>query len=611
MKKSPASKKKSADASVNQLLENRGQQTWETIWDRSDQQKPRCGFGEQGLCCHICHMGPCRISPSGKGAQKGVCGATAEVIVARNFARMVAGGAAAHSDHGREVAKILLLAAQQPEAGYSIKDINKLKKTAHNLGLSVQDKPKEDIAKEVAEKLLADFGQQEGEISFIKLAPDKRRSLWRRLNVVPRGIDREIVEMLHRTTMGVDQYHKNIMLQASRTALADGWGGSMAATELQDILFGTPSPIRGQVNLGVLSESEVNIIVHGHEPVLSEMLVIAAQDKELINLAKKKGAAGINLAGICCTANEILLRHGLPIAGNILQQELAVTTGAVEAMIVDVQCIMPSLPELCQYYHTKLITTSPKAKIKDAEVYDFSEKSALDTAKKIVKDAILNFPNRGQVDIPQQKMDLVAGFSHEAIIYMLGGRFRGSYVPLNDNIVNGRIRGVAAVVGCCNPKVVHDQGHVSLVEELIANDILVVQTGCSAIACAKAGFLVPESAEKYAGKGLAEVCQAVGMPAAPEWMSEKAISIGHYFVASGVFTVFGVGLPVTGSPVFSRHIFEEFENIFGGKWAVEPDTAKMAGEIIDHIHHKREKLGISKGKERVLYDMAMRRELKV
>jgi len=242
MKKSPASKKKSADASVNQLLENRGQQTWETIWDRSDQQKPRCGFGEQGLCCHICHMGPCRISPSGKGAQKGVCGATAEVIVARNFARMIAGGAAAHSDHGREVAKILLLAAQQPEAGYSIKDINKLKKTAHNLGLSVQYKPKEDIAKEVAEKLLADFGQQEGEISFIKLAPDKRRSLWRRLNVVPRGIDREIVEMLHRTTMGVDQYHKNIMLQASRTALADGWGGSMAATETPGYSFRHPLP---------------------------------------------------------------------------------------------------------------------------------------------------------------------------------------------------------------------------------------------------------------------------------------------------------------------------------------------------------------------------------
>jgi len=649
MKKSSASEKKSVDASVNYLLKNRGEKKWETCWDRSEQQSPRCGFGERGLCCRICFMGPCRISPTDKGAQKGVCGATAEVIVARNFARMVAGGASAHSDHGRGVAKTLLSAVKNPESGYFIKDVNKLKKVANHLGLSIKDKSKEIIGQEVAEKLLAEFGQQEGEISFIKLAPPKRQALWRQLKVVPRGIDREVVEMIHRTTMGVDQDHKNIMLQASRTALADGWGGSMVATELQDILFGTPSPIRGQVNLGVLSESDVNIIVHGHEPVLAEMLILAAQDKELIDLARKKGATGINLAGICCTANEILLRHGLPIAGNVLQQEMALATGAVESMIVDVQCIMPSLSDICHHYHTKLITTSSKGKIKGAEHFEFSEKTALDTAKRIVREAILNFPNRRQIDIPKQKMDLVAGFSHEAIIYMLGGKFRGSYMPLNDNIINGRIRGVAAVVGCCNPKVVHDQGHVSLVEELIANDILVVQTGCAAIACAKAGLLIPESAEKYAGRGLAEVCRAVGMPpvlhsgscvdnsrllmalsemvkigglgndisdlpaagAAPEWMSEKAISIGHYFVASGVFTVFGVGLPVTGSSVFSQHIFQEFENIYGGKWAVEPNIAKMAAKIIDHINNKREKLGISKGRERVLYDMAMRRELEV
>jgi len=649
MKKPINSEQVSIDDSVNYLLNNQNQLSIETVWDRSKQQKTRCGFGEQGLCCHNCYMGPCRISPTGKGAQKGVCGAPAEVIVARNFARMVAGGASAHSDHGREVAKTLLLAAQHPDSDHSIKDTNKLKKVASTLGLSIQDRAKEDIAKEVAEILLAEFGQQEGELSFTKLAPVKRQELWRQLGVIPRGIDREIVEMLHRTSVGVDQEHQNIFLQACRTALADGWGGSMIATELQDILYGTPSPIRGEVNLGVLSESEVNIAVHGHEPAFSEMLVIASQDKELIDLAKKHGAAGINLVGICCVANEILLRHGLPVAGNVLQQELAIATGAVETMLVDVQCIMSSLPDVSQHYHTKVITTSPKAKIKGAEFLDISENNSLETAKKIIRDAILNFSHRNSVDIPKQKMDLVAGFSHEAINYMLGGRFRGSYTPLNDNIINGRIRGVAAVVGCCNPKIVHDQGHVSLVEELIANDILVVQTGCSATACAKAGFLTPESATKYAGSGLAEVCRAVGMPpvlhsgscvdnsrllialsemvkvgglgddisdlpvagAAPEWMSEKAISIGQYFVASGVYVVFGIGMPVTGSSVFSHHIFEECEKILGGKWDVEEDTSQMAAKIIDHINHKREKLGISKGRKRVLYDMAMRRELKI
>jgi len=641
--------KKSIDSAVNQMLEKTSKKGIETVWDRSDQQKPRCGFGEQGLCCDTCYMGPCRINPRGKSPQKGVCGATAEVIVARNFARMIAAGAAAHSDHGRGVAKTLLFAARSPDSGYPIKDVSKLKKVAKILEVEVKDRKKEEIATEVAEKVLENFGRQEGEVSFIKMAPETRQALWRQLDVVPRGIDREIVEMMHRTNMGVDSDFRNIMLHGARTALADGWGGSMIATELQDILFGTPSPVRGKVNLGVLSEKDVNIVVHGHEPALSEMLVLASRDKELIKLAKSNGAKGINLAGICCTANEILLRHGVPIAGNVLQQELAISTGAVEAMIVDVQCIMPSLSEVSKCFHTKLVTTSSKGRIEGVKHLEFSEKHALQTAKEIVREAILNFPNRGEVDIPKEKMDLIAGFSHEAINYMLGGTFRTSYAPLNDNVINGRIKGVAGVVGCCNPKVIHDQAHVSLVEELIANDILVVQTGCSAIACAKAGFLIPESAKKYAGKGLAEVCEAVGMPpvlhsgscvdnsrilialsemvkvgglgkdiselpvagAAPEWMSEKAISIGHYFVASGVFTVFGVGLPVTGSETFCRHIFKEFEKIFGGMWAVEPDTKKMAALIIDHINKKREKLGISKAKERVLYDMKMRRELKV
>ncbi len=643
------SQKKSIDITVNKMLERTFEQGIETVWDRSDQQKARCGFGEQGLCCRLCFMGPCRINPKGKSPQRGVCGATAEVIVARNFARMVAAGASAHSDHGRGVAKTLMIAAKSPESGYTIKDVNKLKKVAQVFGIDVKDRDKQDIAKDVAERAMAIFGQQEGKIDLIKLAPEKRQNLWHQLKITPRGIDREIVEMMHRTNMGVDHDHRNIMLQASRTALADGWGGSMIATELQDILFGTPSPLRGQVNLGVLSEKDVNIVVHGHEPVLSEMLVEAAQNKELLDMAKSKGAQGINLAGICCTANEILIRHGLPIAGNILQQELSLATGAVDAMIVDVQCIMPSLPEISKHYHTQLITTSSKGKMDDVKYFPFSEKNAIQTAKDIVKLAIMNFPNRGDVDIPKEKMDLIAGFSHEAINYMLGGTFRTSYTPLNDNIINGRIRGVAGVVGCCNPKVVHDLGHVQVVQELIANDILVVQTGCSAIACAKAGFLTPESAEKYAGKGLAEVCRAVGMPpvlhsgscvdnsrilialsemvkagglgediselpvagAAPEWMSEKAISIGQYFVASGVFTVFGVGLPVLGSDVFSKYIFNELEKTLGGNWAVEPDPAKMASMMIDHINTRRKNLGIDKDKKRILYDMEMRRDLKV
>jgi carbon-monoxide dehydrogenase catalytic subunit len=594
-------------------------------------------------------MGPCRINPKGKSPRRGVCGATAEVIVARNFARMIAGGAAAHADHGREVAEFLLTAAKNPDSGYAIKDVGKLNKVAQVLGIAIKDRPKEDIAADVAEKALEDYGRQEGAISFVRRAPEIRQAIWKKLGITPRGIDREIVEMMHRTTMGVDHDYRNIMLHASRTALADGWGGSMIATELQDILFGTPSPVRGQVNLGVLSNTDVNVVVHGHEPALAEMIVAASREKELMDLARSQGATGILLSGICCTASEVLMRHGLPIAGNVLQQELAISTGAVEAMIVDVQCIMPALRDHCKNYHTVLISTSPKGKIEGARHMEFSATRGLQTARDILRVAIMNFPNRGPVDIPKDKMDLVAGFSHEAINYMLGGSFRGSYVPLNDNVVNGRIRGVAAVVGCSNPKSTCGDSHVKLVGELIANDILVVQTGCSAIDCAKAGFLIPESAEMHAGPGLAEVCRAVGMPpvlhsgscvdnsrilvalsemvkagglgkdisdlpvagAAPQWMSEKAIAIGQYFVASGVYTVFGIGLPIEGSDEFCRHIFQESEALLGGRWGMETEPAKMAAEMIDHINRKREKLGIGRGKERVLFDMAMRRDLEV
>ena len=641
-------KEVSVDPAIKALYERANNDGIKTAWDRLEEQQPQCGFGTLGLCCRNCSMGPCRISPFGDGPQKGVCGATAETIAARNFVRMIAAGAAAHSDHGRAVAELFLKVANREAPGYEIKDELKLLELAMDYEVEIGDRDIYDIARDVAEKVLEEFGRQEGEIRFIRRAPLKRQEIWRELGVAPRGVDREIVEIMHRTHMGVDQDYRSLLLQGVRCALADGWGGSMIATELQDILFGTPTPVVGSVNLGVLKEDEVNIVVHGHEPLLSEMVALVAQDEEMIKLAQEKGAKGINVAGICCTANEILMRHGIPLAGNFLHQELALATGVVDAMVVDVQCIMQSLPEIAQCFHTKLITTSPKAKIPGAIHIEFDEDHAVERAKELVKLAIDNFPNRKpNCYIPKERTDLVAGFSHETIAYLLGGTFRASYRPLNDNIINGRIRGVVGVVGCNNPKVTHDSAHLTLVKELIKNDILVVQTGCSAIACAKGGLMTPEAALEYAGPGLREVCEAVGIPpvlhmgacvdnsrilmaatamvkegglgddlsdlpvagAAPEWMSEKAIAIGQYFVASGIFTVFGVTWPTLGSEAVTKHLFEEFEKLFKAKWAFEPDPKKMAEMIIEHIDEKRKALGIDKARERILFDMAMRRAL--
>jgi len=646
---------KSIDRASVEIIEKAAAEGVSTAFDRADTIKP-CPIGVVGSCCRNCGMGPCRVplakgkeeTPEERQKRKGVCGATAETIAARNFIRMVAGGVAAHSDHGRGVAELFLAVAKGEASGYEIKDEQKLLQLALDWGVEIGDRSNQEIAVDIGNIALAEFGKQEGELLFLRRAPLKRQEVWRREGVAPRGIDREVVETMHRTHIGVDQDYRNLLKQGVRTSLADGWGGSMIATELQDILFGTPAPILGRVNLGVLKRDEVNIIIHGHEPLLSEMIVAVTQDPEMVKLAKSKGAKGINLAGICCTANEILMRHGVPLAGNFLQQELALITGAVEAMVVDVQCIMQSLPEIAQCYHTKIITTSPKAKIPGAIHIQFDEHKAMESARAIVMTAIENFPNRGQnVHIPQEQNDLVAGFSHETINYLLGGLFRASYRPLNDNIINGRIRGVAGVVGCNNPRVTHDDIHVTLVKELIKNDVLVIQTGCSAMACAKAGLLTPEAAAKYAGEGLASVCEAVGIPpvlhlgscvdnsrilmaatamvkdgglgddisdlpaagAAPEWMSEKAIAIGQYFVASGVFTVFGVTWPTLGSKDVTDFLFKDMEKMYGGMWAFEPDPLKTAKLMIEHIDKKRKALGIDKARERVLYDMAMRREM--
>ena len=646
----PENKKvKSIDHATQEMLAKAAEEKISTAFDRAEKMKP-CPIGADGSCCKNCAMGPCRVPTSRGSGEKstGICGATAETISARNFCRMIAGGAAAHSDHGRGVAELFVATAQGKAPGYKIRDEQKLLALAMELGIEIGKRSNEEIALDIGEKALAEFGKQEGSLLFLKRAPLKRQEIWKAQGVTPRGIDREVVEIMHRTHTGVDQDYRNLMLQGTRAALADGWGGSMIATELQDILFGTPAPLLSEINLGILKEDEVNIIIHGHEPLLSEMIVAAARDPEMIALAKSKGAKGINLGGICCTANEILMRHGVPLAGNFLQQELALVTGAVDAMVVDVQCIMSSLPDIAQCYHTKIITTSPKAKIKGALHIEFNEHDAINGARAVVKAAIEAFPHRGKnIRIPKDKHSLIAGFSHESINYLLGGLFRASYRPLNDNIINGRIRGVAGVVGCNNARTVHNQAHIAMVKELIKNDVLVIQTGCSAMASAMSGLMLPEAASEFAGAGLAEVCETVGIPpvlhlgscvdnsriliaatamvkdgglgddlsdlpaagAAPEWMSEKAISIGQYFVASGVYTVFGTTFPTVGSQEFTDHLFKDMEELYGGKWDFQPDPVKAAKLMIAHIDKKRKALGIDKARERVLYDMSMRREL--
>lgn len=646
---------KSANEAAEQIIEWGESHKIETCFDRAQRLK-QCPIGATGACCKICHMGPCRfVGQNAEEEARGVCGATLPTVAARNLLRMAAAGSAAHSDHARDMALLLLAVASGETKDFQITDVRKLNRVAEILGVEFGNgRSTKDVARDVALKFLEDFGRQRGELNYIKRAPQKTQERWKKWGITPRGVDREITEAMHRTNMGVDHEPDNLLLSALKVSLADGWGGSMISTDITDILFGTPKPVKAEASFGIFKDDEVNIVVHGHEPSLAEIIVDVVNEPEMIAYAKSKGAKGINLGGMCCTANEVLMRHGIPTAGGFTNQELAIMTGLVDALTVDVQCIMPALAELSKKFHTKVITTSYKAKIPGAIHIQYDEHRAKEIAREIVKIAIDNYPNRKvEGSHVTQKYPLIAGFSHEYIEYMQGGRWRASFRPLNDAIMAGRIRGVVGLAGCDNPRVTSQGIHRFLAIELIKNDVLIVSTGCGSAACGTAGFLTPEMALENAGPGLKEVCEAIGIPPilhlgacvdnsriltiatamaaegglsdeiggmpavgiAPEWMSEKAIAIGCYFAASGVPVIFGGESPVEASEEVTRLMTEVWFERFKGSLHFEPDPEKILSLTLDYIDRAREALKLRKyepgkfGAERVLMDMAARREI--
>jgi carbon-monoxide dehydrogenase catalytic subunit len=645
---------KSANKEAEKIIEWGESQKVEICFDRAQKLKP-CPIGSHGACCKVCHVGPCRLTgPNAEEEARGVCGATLPTVAARNLLRMAAAGAAAHSDHARDMAFTLLAVAEGETSDFKITDVKKLYRVAGILDVEFEGRAVNDVARDVAMELLKDFGRQKGEINYLRRAPKKTQERWKKWGVTPRGIDREIVEAMHRTHMGVDHDPDSLLMDTLKVSLADGWGGSMISSDITDILFGTPRPIKGEASFGIFKEDEVNLVVHGHEPTLAEIIVDVVKDPEMIEYAKSKGAKGINLGGMCCTANEVLMRHGIPTAGGFTNQELAIMTGLVDAITVDVQCIMPALTELSKKFHTKVVTTSYKAKFPGATHIEYDEHRAREIAKQVVKLAIDNFSNRKSLGShDSERFPLIAGFSHEYIEYMQGGRWRASFRPLNDAIIAGRIRGVVGLAGCDNPRVPAQGLHRFLAIELIKNDVLIVSTGCGSAACGTAGFLTPETALDHAGPGLREVCEAIGIPPilhlgscvdnsriltiasamaeegglsseiggmpavgiAPEWMSEKAIAIGCYFAASGVPVIFGGDSPVGVSKEVTRIMTEVWNERFMGALHFDPDPERILNLSLHYIDRAREMLKLRKyepgkfGAERVLMDMAARREI--
>ncbi len=629
---------KSIDPAVLELLPKAALDGVETVWDRYEAQQPQCGFGTLGVCCRHCIQGPCRIDPFENGPKTGICGASADTIVARNLLRQVAAGAAAHVDHAYDVVEALELAAKG-EINYPITDEAKLHQVAKGLGLEISGKTKAKLALEVVEVAYADLANHGKQPTkwLMAHAPKERIAVWASLGILPRNPDREIREAMHQTTMGMDADPVNLVLATAKQGLVDGYSGLKLATDMQDILFGTPTPVVTEANLGVLKEDYVNLIVHGHVPLLSEKIVYWAGN--LQEEARLAGAKGILVSGICCTGNEVLMRGGIPLVTNFLAQELAIVTGAVDAMVVDVQCIMPSLTKVASCYHTEIITTMPIVKLPGATHIPFALENADEAAQEIVRKAISSYRQRDpkKVQIPNYKRKIMAGFSVEAIIGALATVDPVDPLkPLIDNIVNGNILGVVATVGCNNVKVTHDQLHVDLVKELVKNNVLVVATGCSAHALAKAGFMNSEGTETYAGEGLKAVLTAIGHAAgigaplppvlhmgscvdnsrigdlvtaianylkvdsallpvaasAPEPQHEKALSIGTWAVTMGLTTHLGVVPPVLGSKAVAELLTQGLTEVIGGKFYIETDGKKAAQGLIADIRAKRIKLGL-------------------
>jgi anaerobic carbon-monoxide dehydrogenase catalytic subunit len=632
--------KRSADPAAVEMLRIADRDGYSTIWERHEKQQPQCSYGQLGTCCRICSMGPCRIDPFGDGPTHGVCGATADTMVARNLARMAAVGSSSHSDHGRKVALLLKAVASGANKDYGIADPEKLLAVATRLGIPTTGRGMLEVAADVAAAAIDCFGNQgEEPLLFLEKYMPKQRfkrlkeaeeSLYQatgaKTGLLPRAIDREAVDILHRTHFGCDHDPLSLIAQSVRCSLSDGWGGSLIATELQDILLGSPTIREVKANLGVLEAESVNIVVHGHEPILSSKVVEMAQSRECREAAQAVGAKRVNVVGLCCTGNEVLLRQGVGMAGNESHSELAIMTGAVDAMVVDVQCVFPALADLASCFHTRFITTSEQAKIPGAMHIQFEEEHADAIATRIIKTAIAAYPNRNKakVYIPQHSATAIVGFTVEQILKALGGTPQ----PLIDLIVNGTIKGVAGIVGCNNVKVQQDFFHQTLTKELIKRDILVIGTGCWAIAAAKSG-LMDLPAQELAGPGLRAVCQQLGIPpvlhmgscvdcsrmlnlagaiadhlnvdisdlplvgSAPEWTTEKAVAIGAYFVGSGIPVHLWPLPPILGGPEVTRILTQDAKELLGGWFFVEEDPIATADRMEEIIIERRKALGIS------------------
>lgn len=613
------------DPAVREMLVHMEKLGCETCFDRFDRQKPHCSFGIAGVCCKNCNIGPCRIS---KKSPRGVCGANADLIVARNLLRWVASGVAAHGARGREI-MLALRAAGEGVLNIPISGEGKLKKSAAQLGISTEGKSVEDLATEVADILLEDLS---------RTVPGKHKTLsafatteligrWKEMDIIPIGAYHEVFEALHRTTTGTDGDWKNIMKQFLRCGLAFAWSSVLGSSIAMDSLFGIPCRSTVKANLGALKEGYVNIAVHGHSPLLVSEIVKQGRNTEFIQLAKEKGAFGIQFYGICCSGLSAMYRYGgvIPLS-NAIGAELVLGTGAIDLWVADVQDVFPSIMDVAKCFKTTVVTTSDSGRLPGAEHYgyDHHHSNLTETenlAKTIVKRAIESYQERREIPvfIPQYEVDAEIGFSVEYAVSHFG-----SMEVIAEALKNGKIRGVVNLVGCNNPRIMYEKAITDIAQRLIENNILVLTNGCASFPLLKLGFCNIKALKK-AGNRLREFLQPDLPPvwhmgecldnarasaffraladvlerdmkdlpfafASPEWSNEKGVAAALGFRLLGINSYHSVYPPVQGSVNVMKYLFEDTQKTLGSVMVVELDPLKLAEKIVVDINRKRKAL---------------------
>ena len=630
---------------TKELIRHLDKQGIETFIDRFEAQQPQCGFGLSGTCCRMCQWGPCRLSEKNL---RGICGKDQNTVVMSNIVRALVAGLAGHGRHEHEVLMTIISVADG-KIDFPILGEQRVYELAEKFNITSENKDIKQLAKEVALVLLEDMSRMNYEpIKMLEAyAPQERKEVWQNLGVIPRSASYEIMETLHMTTLGACSDWTALSAQELRAALAYCYSTLYGSSMATEILFGIPRPKPAEVNYGVLKKDHVNILLHGHSPVMAEKILQKLRSPEIEDLVQQVGAKGIVVAGLCCTGDELLARYGIPTVTNILGQELAIGTGAVDAVVIDMQCVIPGLQVVADCYSTELITTCDSNRFPNAThiAFDPEKPETVDEdAMEVLRRAVKAFAKRdnNKVNIPQYMTKAVGGWSYEAIIEAFGGTAK-----LVELLKSGKIKGIATVVGCNNPKVPYENNHVTIARKLIEAGMLITTTGCCSHALLNAGLCAPEAGE-LAADGLKEICRELNilpvlqvggcvdnartlrlfialaekagvaikdMPlifVGPEPGNEKTVGQGVSFLSHGVTNLVGFPAPIPipmpkplagGGPEDMDRGSNDIADFFAGNEGVlkkvgakiytEPYPQLAAQTIKMHIHRKRKALGWS------------------